>query len=360
MLDRFKVPEEDRVYVQQEQIRAATEAVFRKVGMGADDAAQSADVLITNDLRGVETHGVSNMLRRYVADFMSGAQNAGARPKVLKESPTIVHMDADGALGITVGPVAMRRAIEKAKKVGVGIATVINAGHLGGAGYHATLAAREGMLGHCMAAPGGNQMVPTFGAEPRLGTCPIAWAAPSGDEHPFLFDVACTQIAANKISLAKRVGADIQPGWVTGLDGEPIMEPIPAPDTGGYYMLPFGGTRENGSHKGYGLGAMVDIFTNSLTGIHAGFISGGGAQWFAAYDIAQWTPLDEFKSQVDEFLSGLKNTPPAKGHERVLYPGLSEGEEFERRSRDGIPYHREVIDWYRSIGAELGVAIDLP
>ena len=360
MLDRFKVSEEDRVYVQRDQICAATEAIFQKVGMSESDAEQSADVLVTNDMRGVETHGVSNMLRRYVADFMSGKQNAKAEPKVLRESKTMVHIDADGALGITVGPTAMKRAIEKAREVGIGVATVINAGHLGGAGYHATLAANEGMLGHCMAGPGGSQMVPTFGAEPRLGTCPIAWAAPSGKEHPFLFDIASTQIAANKIALAKRTGAKLQPGWITGMDGEPILEPTDAPAPGEYYMLPFGGTRENGSHKGYGLGAMVDIWCNSLTGLGAGFITGGGGQWFAAYDIESWIGLDEFKSHVDAFLSGLKNTPPAKGHERVLYPGLSEGEETEKRTKDGIPYHREVIDWYRSIGSELEISLDLP
>jgi LDH2 family malate/lactate/ureidoglycolate dehydrogenase len=357
MLERFKVPTEDRVHVEQERIRAATESIFRKMGMDDEGAQTCADVLITNDLRGVETHGVSNMLRRYVADYQSGALNARPDVKILRESPTMVHMDADGALGIHVGPGAMRRAIAKAREYGVGVATVANAGHLGGAGYHATLAAKAGMLGHCMAAPGGSQMVPTFGSEPRLGTCPIAWAAPSGSEHPFLFDIASTQIAANKIALAKRIGVQLEPGWITGMDGEPIMEPVDAPDS--YYMLPFGGTRENGSHKGYGLGAMVDIWCNSLTGIGAGFITGGGGQWFAAYDIEAWIGLDEFKKQIDAFLEGLRTTPPAKGHERVLYPGLSEGEEFEARSRDGIPYHREVIDWFKSMGAELSIDMDL-
>jgi LDH2 family malate/lactate/ureidoglycolate dehydrogenase len=220
------------------------------------------------------------------------------------------------------------------------------------------LAAKAGMLGHCMAGPGGSQMVPTFAAEPRIGTHPTAWAAPSGTEHPFLFDVATTQIAANKIALAKRVGAQLEPGWITDEHGEPIMERVDVPDK--FYQTPFGGTRENGSHKGYGLASMVDIWTNSLTGIGAGFLTGGGGQWFAAYDIEAWIGLDEFKKNIDAFLGGLRTTPPAKGHDRVLYPGLSEGEEFEKRSSEGIPYHREVIDWYRSIGAELEIPIELP
>ena len=116
--------------------------------MDDEGAETCADVLITNDMRGVETHGVSNMLRRYVADYQSGVLNARPDVKILRESPTMVHMDADGALGIHVGPGAMKRAIAKAKEYGMGVATVANAGHLGGAGYHATLAARAGMLGH--------------------------------------------------------------------------------------------------------------------------------------------------------------------------------------------------------------------
>lgn len=357
MLERFKVPEKDRVYVPEEKARSATEAVFRHAGLDDEGARQCADVLITNDLRGVESHGISNQLRNYMRLYGAGTLNPRPDVKVVRETDTTALIDSDGALGIHVAPGAMRLAIEKARKHGTGTVAVIKAGHLGGAGYHASLAAQQNMIGQAMAGPGGNQTLPTFGAEPRFGTHPIAWAAPARNQPPFLFDVATTQVAGNKIQLAKRVGAKLEPAWIAGLDGEPILEQVEVPDK--YYQLPFGGTRENASHKGYGMMSMIDIMCNTMTGVGAGFLTGGGGQMFVATDIQAFIDLDDYFDWMDKFLDGLKNTKPAKGHDRVLYPGLSEWEETQERSKNGIPYHREVIEWFESYAAEIGVEIDL-
>ncbi len=357
MLERFKVPEKDRVYVPEASIRAATEAVFRQAGLDDRGARQSADVLITNDLRGVESHGISNQLRNYLRMYGEGALNPRPDIKVARETDTTAVVDADGGLGIHVAPDGMRMAIEKAKKHGTGTVAVIKAGHLGGAGYHASLATQENMIGQAMAAPGGGQTLPTFGAEPRFGTHPVAWAAPARNQPPFLFDVATTQVAGNKIQLAKRVGADLEPAWIANMDGEPILDRVPVPQS--YYQLPFGGTRENSSHKGYGMMAMIDIMCNSMTGVGAGFLTGGGGQLFVATDVQAFIDLDEYFDWMDQFLEGLRNTKPASGHERVLYPGLSEWEETQERSSNGIPYHREVIEWFESYAAEVGVEVNL-
>lgn len=357
MLERFKVPEADRVYVEQARMRSATEAILRKVGLDEDGARVTADVLITNDLRGVETHGVSNLLRGYVQRYLDGEQNPRPNMKVVRETSTTATLDGDRGLGVHIGPAAMGMAIEKADRHGMGAVTVFNSGHLGGCGYHAMLAAERDMIGMCMTGGGGTRVLPTFGAEPRFGTHPIAWAAPARKQAPFLFDVATTQIAGNKIGLAKRVGANLLPGWIARPDGTPIMEETPVPER--YYMLPFGGTRENGSHKGYGFAAVVDIMCCTLSGVGPGFISKKAGHFFAAYKIEAFTDVDKFKDDMDAFLEGLANTPPAPGHDRVPYPGLSEGEETAQRLRDGIPYHREVIDWFRSIGAELDIPVKL-
>ena len=359
MLERFHVPEADRVYVSEEKIRSATDSVFRKMGLDDKGAAQSTDLLITNDLRAVETHGVSNMLRNYVQGYGAGTINPNPQVKVIRESATTATLDGDGALGIHVGPDAMRLAIEKAEQYGMGAVTMFNSGHLGGCGYHAMLAVEHDMIGVAATGGGGTPyMLPTFGAEPRFNTNPMGWAAPARKMLPFLFDVATTQIANNKIGLAKRVGAKIYPGWIAKPDGTPILEETDVPED--YWMLPFGGTRENGSHKGYGFAAVVDILCNVLNGAGAGFISKQGGHFFGAYKIEAFTDTDKFKDDMDAFLEGLANTPPAPGHERVLYPGLTEGDETEKRKRDGIPYHREVVDWFNSIGAELDLPINLP
>ena len=262
------------------------------------------------------------MLREYVSGFNRGLQNPTPEFKTLRETPGTALIDADGALGIHAGPYAMKIAIEKAKVCGVGTVVIHNHGHLGGAGYHAQLAADANMMGHCFHAPGGAMMMPTFGAEPRFGTHPIAWAAPAGDEDGFLFDVSCCQVAANKVTLARRLQVKLAKNWVTDDDGAPIdHEHDPLPNAT-QRMLPFGGEREQGSHKGYGLACMIDIMANALAGVGPGFVTGGGGTVFTATNIEAFTDMDTYHAHADAFFEGLRTTPPAPGEERVLYPGM--------------------------------------
>ena len=115
MLERFKVPKKDRVYVEEQKVRLVTEKVFVHLGLSQDAAKINADVLITNDLRGVESHGVSNGLRRYVGEYTNKELNPNPKFSILRESPTTLTIDADSALGTHVGPWAMQKAIDKAK-----------------------------------------------------------------------------------------------------------------------------------------------------------------------------------------------------------------------------------------------------
>ena len=362
MLERFKVPEEDRVYVRQEKMRAATEAIFSKMGLSDEDAELSADVLMLSDLRGCETHGVSNMLRNYVQLYGDGKLNPRPNVQVLRESATTATLDADHGLGLHTAPRAMEIAIEKADKHGMGAVSVQNTGHCGMLAYHAMMPLEHDMIGVCMSGGGGTSgrvgMLPTFGAEPRFGTNPIAWAAPAGKMPPFVFDVATTQVAGNKLSLAERVGAKIEPGWLARTDGSPIMEAVDMPPRGEFYMLPFGGTRENGSHKGYGIACVVYIMCNPLSG--SGWGTPGGGHHFTAYKIDAFVDVQKFKDDMDDFLEGLANTKPAPGHDRVVYAGLPEHEETLEREANGIPYHSEVLEWFDSISAELELDLDLP
>ena len=129
-------------------------------------------------------------------------------------------------------------------------------------------------------------------------------------------------------------------------------------ESGDYHILPLGGTREQGSHKGYGFGLMAEILTTTLSGdVPSMLASGGGASHhnFAAYDIASFTDLDTFKQHMDDMLKRLRETPPAPGHDRVFYPGLSEYEEEQKRRAEGIPLHKEVIEWFDDIAGEPSV-----
>ena len=359
MLERFKVPKKDEVRIPEGSLRETVTAVFEKMGLSHEDAAEGAHVLVMTDLRGVETHGVSNMLRTYVNQYGDGTLKPNPSWRIVRESPGSATIDADRGLGITLGRHAMQIAMEKARKVSIGVVTMHNSGHLGAVGHFAMLAAQEDMVGMCITA-GGSNVLPTFGAEGRLGANPISIAAPARNEPPVLFDAATSQVAMNKVALANRVGANLLPGWFADRDGNPIMSEMPATDTDELYGLPVGGTREQGSHKGYGFSLMTEILATMLSGSTPNMLD--SVPWesmfrnyFAAYNISAFTDLDVFKDTMDRMLQTLRDTKPQQGHERVLYPGLSEHEEEIERRSNGIPLHKEVVQWFDDIANELSI-----
>ncbi len=361
MLEQFHVSEAEAVRVNHDALRDTVAAVFERVDVPEKDARQAADVLVLADLRGVETHGVSNMLRTYVGEYRSGQINPHPKYKVLRETRAAANFDSDGALGIISTPLAMEMAIEKAKDAGVGMVTIMNGRHLGMASYYAMMALEHDMIGVCVTSCGPS-VLPTFASLPRMGTNPIAVAAPAGEEPPFVFDAATSSIAGNKVGLARRVGALLSPGWMAAGDGTPIMEPMEAPEGNHLpWLLPVGSTREQGSHKGYGLACIVDIL--------GGILSGGGFGMFpgrphfhhmvAAYRVEAFTDVVEFKGMMDDFLRLLKATPPTPGQERVIVAGQPEWEEEQERRARGIPLHKEVVGWFRETCAEMEIPYTL-
>ena len=354
MLQRFRVSQDEAVLVPGDDLKTTVAGVFEKMGVPAEDSLLAADVLVLADLRGVDSHGVSNMLRNYVNQYQSGQINPRPEWKVVRETPSTVTIDSDRGLGIIITPKAMDIAIEKARQVGVGMASIGNARHLGMASYHAMLALKHDMIGVCMTSCPPS-VVPTFGAEARLGTNPIAVAVPSRNEPPFVFDAATSTVAGNKIGIARRLGVKLEPGWLADGDGNPIMEEIDTPDT--YTLLPLGSTRELGSHKGYGLSCIVDILGGVLTGFGYGAVPGrpNFGHYVAAYRVDAFTDVEQFKVTMDEWLQMMKSTKPAPGHERVLVAGQPEAEMEEVRRREGIPLHNEVVQWLRDTCGELSV-----
>ena len=322
------------------------------------DAALAADAVVMADLRGVDSHGVSNMLQAYLEHYADGTDNPRPNWRVVRERASIANIDADRGLGLVIAPRAMEIAIAKARETGVGVVTVHNAGHLGMAAYHAMLALPHDMVGVCMTAAGA-RMAPTFGREARLGTNPIAVAAPAGEEPAFVLDMATSVVPVNKLRNAYRMGNVLPPGHITDAEGRPIMEPVTAPAE--YLLLPLGSTREQGSHKGYGLASVVELLCSIMSG--AGFATSlprtHYRHFVAAYDIDAFSDVGEFKRNMDDFIRDLKSTPPAAGQERVMVAGQPEWEMLEERTAKGIPLHKEVVAWFRSTCAEFGVECDI-
>ncbi len=356
MLEQFEVPAEDSVRVPAHSLRRTTAAIFEKMGERPEDAALAADTLVGADLRGIATHGVSITLKHYISFYRDGTVKARPDWRTVRETPAIATIDADRGLGIILGHKAMRLAMDKARNVGVGVVTLFNSAHSGAIGHFAMLAAKEDMVGVCMTAAG-LYVCPTFAAAPRMGTNPIAIAAPARHEAPFLFDAATSLIAWNKVALAKQNGATLLPGWVSDSDGVPIMDEALPLELGEQLPLPLGGTREYGSHKGYGLAMMAEVLATLLSGAVPTMLEEQRTDkhFFAAYDVAAFCDVDEFKDSMDRMLQELKSTRPVAGQDRVLYAGLPEHEEEKRRSAEGIPIHRDVVRWIAEISEELGV-----
>ena len=354
MLEQFKVSHDDAEFVQGDDLKKTVAGIFEKLGVNPEDALLAADVQVLADLRGVDSHGVSNMLKSYITGYQEGSINPRPNWKVVRETPSTATVDSDKGLGTIITPKAMDIAIQKAKNVGVGMVTIGNARHLGMASYHAMLALPHDMIGICMTScpP---QVLPTFGAEPRLGTNPIAIAVPAKNEPPFVFDVATSSVAVNKIRIAARLGAEIPGGWMAREDGSPIMESGLAPEE--FTLLPLGADREGGSHKGYGFSCMVDILAGVLTGFGYGAVPGrpNFGHMVAAYSIDAFTDVEPFKAEMDEWLKMMKSTKPAPGHDRVLVAGQPEAEVEVVRRDEGIPLHPDVADWIRDTCGEMSV-----
>lgn len=358
-LDRLKATMQEEKRVSEAELRRVVTSIFEKLGVSPEDAADGADALVMSDLRGVESHGVSNMLRIYVKRYQAGRLNILPGWKMVKETDATAVIDAENRLGIIVGPKAMRLASEKAKNTGVGIVTIRNAGHFGAIGHHAMIAAEQDMVGMCLVGVGGFDLsvLPTFSAEPMFGTNPIAFAAPAEKEAPFLFDAATSVIAGNKIRSAIRNTEPLLPGWVADKKGNPISKESPVQDRYQFYLLPLGGTRELGSHKGYGLSMATEIMASLLSGGQPNMLNTSAISkaHFAAYDIAAFTDLSNFKKDMDRMLSKLRKSKPVDDQSRVFYPGLIEAEEIRKNRLKGIQLHKEVIEWLRSLTEEMGI-----
>ena len=350
------------------QLLTFTKNILLKIGCSEEDAAIAADVLLSADLRGVDSHGVAR-LSGYVRLWEAGRINAKPDVKVVYETPSTAVVDGDGGLGLVVAPFAMQVAIEKAKTAGTGWVSVKNSNHYGIAGIHAMQALQHDMIGISLtnASP---LVSPTFSAERLLGTNPIAVAIPAKNQPPFVADMATTTAANGKLEILQRKGEEAPLGWIQDKEGFPTSSPYGVKDGGA--LLPLGGDREHGSHKGYALGAIVDILSAVLSGANYGpwvppFVAflqpdpnpvgEGIGHFFGAMRVDAFRPADEFKANMDTWIGRFRNAKTTPGNEKVLIPGDPERElEVERREK-GIPLIKPVEDDLRALGEKFGVAL---
>jgi len=329
--------------------------VFQALGTPEEDARICADVLITADLRGIDSHGVGR-LKYYYDRIKAGVHLTETHITVVKESETTALLDGGHGMGHVIAYRAMRMAMDKARRYGVGCVVVRNGTHFGIAGYYSLMAAQEGMMGLTVtnARPA---MAPTFGTEPMLGTNPIAFAAPSDMEYPFCFDAATPITQRGKIEVLERADKPVPEGWVIGPEGEPLTDPGEILERLGKAtaaLLPLGGAGEEmGGHKGYGLATMVEILSASLSGGAfqkdlLGFAPDGSRRpymlghFFLAIDIEHFIPLELSRRITGQIMRNLQASRKWPGQGRIYVAGEKEYEMEKERRKLGIPVNPKL------------------
>jgi L-2-hydroxycarboxylate dehydrogenase (NAD+) len=343
-----------------------TRSVFLKMGCPEKDAEVIAGVFLAAEMRDHASHGMIR-IKDYYDLWKAGRINVNPDVRVVHESPSTAVVDGDNSVGMVCARKSMELAIGKAEKAGTGWVATRHSNHFGIAGYYAMMALKHDMIGICLT--NANPLVaPTFSVSRMMGTNPIAVAIPAMKQPPFVADFATTPIARGKLAVAEKKGEKVAFGFVQDKTGNPTDDPTILKSGGS--MLTLGGDRVHGSHKGYCLSAIVDIFSALFSGANFGpfvppsvaylpvlekKVGEGTGHFFGAMRIDAFQPADEFKNKMDEWIETFRTAKPAEGQERVLIPGDPEREAEERISREGIKLVPAIKDDLIKIAGELGI-----
>ena len=347
------------------QLIGFTTRILEKLGVSPQDAAIAADAIVSADLRGVESHGVAHLAQFYVQRIQKGFINIHPNITISSQAPATAIIDGDRGIGFVLGHRAMSEAIERARKVGVGLVAVRNSTHFGVSAYYAMMALPHEMIGLAMSSTGPIVFPP--GSKARgVGTNPISLAVPAGVESPFVLDMATSVVAGGKVSEAMRKGLPLPAGWAVDNQGGITTDPK-AVFAGGGGLLPLGGTPELGVYKGFALAVAVEILCNILSGSVAGLlqtVEPGAAgnkcdHFFGAIRIDGFLPVETFKAKMDDLIQAYHSLPKVDGVADIFLAGEMEAATERARRVEGIPLHEKVSASLREIGQQLGVPYDL-
>ena len=328
--------------------------VFEKMGCNTTEARAAARVFVAAELRGLPSHGMIR-LKDYFQLWQAGRINPNPKIKVVHETMSTAVVDGDNAIGMLPATRSMELAIEKARTAGTGWVACRNSNHFGIAGYYAMMALQHDMIGICL-TNSNPQVAPTFSVSPFLGTNPVAVAIPAGEQPSFVADFSTTPIARGKLAVAEKKGESVPLGFVQDKTGVPSTDPAILRQGGS--MLPLGGDYVHGSHKGYCMAAVVDIFSAVLSGANFGpfvppslaylpvldqKVGEGTGHFFGAMRIDAWRPASEFKAKMDEWITTFRNATPAQRYDKVLIPGDIEREKEIKLRKEGISIIPAVV-----------------
>ncbi|WP_374444440.1 Ldh family oxidoreductase [Stella sp.] len=351
-----------------ERLHRQIVAILAAWGMDAEIAEATAGAMVDTDLRGIDSHGVT-MLIIYEERLRAGRLALRARPAILRETPVTALMDAGGGLGHFPSLAAIDLAIAKARRMGVALVAVRNSNHYGAAGTYALRAAEAGLIGVTGTGSRTRCVVPTGARNAMFATNPIAFAAPTRRNRPFVLDMATSTVAVGKVNLCWLNDRPVPAGWVVDGAGRPVTDAEEARQfclrrvEGG--VTPLGGLPAMASHKGYGLAAMIEILSTQLSGaIYCGTADTDPrakatpyddvGHFFLALDPRAFRPDGAFEDELDQMLDLLRRAPPVDPAQPVLVAGDPEWAHYDRRRVEGIPMPVKLVHHVRAIAARAG------
>lgn len=343
--------------------------VFKKVGVSEEDAKVCADILITADKRGIDSHGVGRFKPIYIDRIKAGIQNPETNFEIVREGPTTAVVDGHDGMGHVIGKKAMQMAIDKARKYGMGMVAVRNSTHYGIAGYFVMMAAEQGMIG----VTGTNarpSIAPTFGVENMLGTNPLTFGIPTDEEFPFVLDCATSVSQRGKIEVYDRADKELPEGWVideTGKSRTDTKQVLIDLELGKTALAPLGGIgEETAGYKGYGYAAVVEILSAALQGgAYLKALSGMDEKgnkvpyrlghFFIAIDINAFTDVEVFRKTTGDILRQLRASRKMPGEERIYTAGEKEYLTWLERKDKGVPLNENLQKTMIKLRDELGL-----
>lgn len=349
-----------------EQLKDFTTSFFTRIGCPENHAEIIADVFMAAELRNISSHGLIRIIDYYQL-WEAKRINVNPDIRIVHETQSTAVVNGDGAIGMVAAFRSMEIAIEKARNAGTGWVATKGSNHYGIAGYYSMMALEHDMIGISMT--NANPLVaPTFSISKLLGTNPIAVAIPAKNQPPFVADFATTPIARGKLEIAVKKGEKTLFGYVQDKDGVPTDDPNILRKGG--TMLPLGGDREHGSHKGYCLSSIVDIFSAVFSGANFGpfvppsvaylpvleeSVGEGTGHFFGAMRIDAFQNADAFKMKMDKWIETFRNGKPAMGQDKVLIPGDLERESELVKKIKGIEMIPAVVKELEEIAGKMGL-----
>ena len=348
---------------------------FAGYGVPRDEAEMCADVLLESDKRGIESHGCNRFKPVYLDRIKAGIQSATTNFEIIKETETTAVIDGHNGMGQVIGTRAMKMAIEKAKKYGMGMVTVRNSCHYGIAGFYTSLATENG----CIGMTGTNarpSVAPTLGTEGMFGTNPFTLGVPSDEAFDFNFDCATSITQNGKIEYYARIGEPVHPGTIVNIDGSPVEGDagvaLKKIREGSAALTTLGGIGEAlGGYKGYGFAMFVEFLSSVLQdGENLKELDGKDkdgnirpyhlGHFFIAIDTNHFLGEDLCRKKTGDIIRKVRTARKAPGEDRIYVAGEKEYDIWKERENSGVPINESVQSEINAVRDELGLSYIFP